>query len=956
MAAARALPHFERLFDAFEYQCEQRPQRTALTWLHDDGSVAARRSYEDIAREARGVAARIQAEGLAGQPVLLLYAPGLEFASAVLGALASGAIAVPIIPPVGIRPQAEIERMSAIIDSTGASVILTTVALKGMVDMASEALGMGGLTSRLRWICTDDARQVDPTAWRRPDIDGGSPGLIQFTSGSTQEARGVTIPHRCLVANARLLYELGRLQPDEDVLCSWLPPYHDLGLIGGILTPLYGGFEAVLLSPLAFLRSPLVWLQAIETHRVTISGGPNFAFDAAVRKTTPAQRQALNLSRWRIAMIGAERIRSSTVTRFAEAFAPCGFRRQNFVPGYGLAEATLFVTGGTVEHEPMTLTISAAALERHRVEFVDADAPDAARVVGCGSWRPHAGQEVRVVDPDSGRPLAAGHVGEIWFRGPTCAAGYWRNPEETARVFGGRLAGEDEVTYLRTGDLGFVHHSELFVTGRLKELIIVDGRNLYPQDLERVVERDAPGVRAGGVAAFAVDVDERERAVIVAETEVAGEVERAALVTQVRKALARAHSVDVFDVALVERRALPKTTSGKIQRAATRRAYLDGALERLDRSAEAPAVVAAKPPAADGRYQAAPSQPPAAPPPAVGATIMDEVIALGADARPRLEAWLIEEFRAYTAKRYDADMAAQIAVDVSLTDLGMTSLDGIEIATLLDEAFPGVPIPVEELFHGPTLAKLAELLLVAVREAASAASPRAPQLSLITLRDAPRPAARVVCFPHAGGLAVDFEPLARGLQASAQVLALELPRGSAQLELVTAARACAAQLAADPRGAPLVLLGHSFGSVVAWEVAVALERLGVSPALVVVSAAPPPQDVHGLTVKILEAPLDPAASAEFRTMADRAASSRLFAVKDDLALLKRYSWTKATLSCPMLLASGADDGLVPAATMTGWAERTTGPCERASFPGGHDYPYAGAALSQRLRARIEELS
>jgi acyl-CoA synthetase (AMP-forming)/AMP-acid ligase II/acyl carrier protein len=367
------------------------------------------------------------------------------------------------------------------------------------------------------------------------------------------------------------------------VVVGWLPLYHDMGLIGNVLQPLYVGARAVLLSPLTFLQRPALWLAAVARYRATTSGGPNFAYDLCARKVGEEEKAGLDLSSWSVAFNGAEPVRAETVERFAAAFAPCGFRRAAFFPCYGLAEATLFVTGGAPGAGPVIRPVDAAALERHQVADAPPGAPGRA-LVGCG--RAAAGQAVRIVDPESGAPCAPGRVGEVWVAGPSVAAGYWGRPEETARTFGARLAGEGP--FLRTGDLGFLADGELFVTGRRKDLIILRGRNHYPQDLERTAEASHPALRPGCGAAFGVDRDGEERLVILQEVERSA-ADPAGIADAVRRAVAGEHEVAVEEVVLVRSGTVLKTSSGKVRRAACRAAYLAGELAVVARTGAVPA-------------------------------------------------------------------------------------------------------------------------------------------------------------------------------------------------------------------------------------------------------------------------------------------------------------------------------------------------------------------------------
>jgi acyl-CoA synthetase (AMP-forming)/AMP-acid ligase II len=379
--------------------------------------------------------------------------------------------------------------------------------------------------------------------------------MVQYTSSSTASPKNVVLTHSNLLHNSAILQRTLGHSP-ESVGAIWLPPYHDMGLIGGLLQPLYCGFPVFLMSPLHFLQRPLRWLDMITRYRATTSAGPTFAYELCVRRTTAEQRATLDLRSWDAAVVGAEPINAATLERFAAAFAPCGFRPAVFRPSYGLAEATLMVTSRTGPH---TLDDRAPAL------------------VSCGGPRP--GQRVLVVAAESRVPCPSDVIGEIWVAGPSVARGYWNRPEETEAAFGGCLATTGEGPFLRTGDLGFVHEGELFVTGRLKDVIIIRGRNHFPDDIERTVARSHPSLSACGGAAFSVVADGEEQLVVLQEVDRHDrQPDSDGIADGIRCAVMESHDVRVVSVLLVRAGRLPRTTSGKIQRFACRDAYLAGTL------------------------------------------------------------------------------------------------------------------------------------------------------------------------------------------------------------------------------------------------------------------------------------------------------------------------------------------------------------------------------------------
>ncbi|HVR97912.1 MAG TPA: MupA/Atu3671 family FMN-dependent luciferase-like monooxygenase, partial [Thermoanaerobaculia bacterium] len=546
-------------------------ERVLYVYLSDGEEETGRVTWGELDLAARTIAAHLQALCPPGERALLLYPSGLEFISAFFGCLYAGVVAVPAYPPRGSR---EHPRLLSMVDDARPRLALTTTALLPRLQAWA---GKASFQDAPRWVATDGLDPAAADAWRKPEIRPETLAFLQYTSGSTAVPKGVMVSHDNLLHNE---WEIRRVfgQTAESVVVGWLPLYHDMGLIGTVLQPLYSGGQAILMAPTAFLQKPLRWLAAVSRYGADTSGGPNSAYELCVRRIGEEQRAGLDLSRWRVAFNGAEPVRPETLSRFADAFAPCGFRRESFHPCYGLAEATLLVTGA--EEAFRTCTLEAQALEEGRVAAARSGSPTRT-LVGCGrGWE---GQRLAIVDPATGEPVAAGRVGEIWVHGPHVAAGYWENPEETAATFGARLAGEPE-SYLRTGDLGFLHEGELFVTGRLKDLIILRGRNHYPQDLELTAERSHPALRPGGSAAFSIDHEGEERLVLACELErgAAPPVEEVA--GAVRRGVAEEHEVQVFDLVLLRAGTLPRTSSGKVRRRGCRAGYLDGELQIVGRS------------------------------------------------------------------------------------------------------------------------------------------------------------------------------------------------------------------------------------------------------------------------------------------------------------------------------------------------------------------------------------
>ncbi|HET8683213.1 MAG TPA: fatty acyl-AMP ligase, partial [Micromonosporaceae bacterium] len=533
----------ETIAGLLRQHAQNRPADRAFLFVDEDSDGApAWVSYAELDTAARRVAQALTARGVAGEPVLLLFPPGRAYVEGFLGCLYAGAVAVPAYPPDPARLARTVPRLRSLAGNCGATLALT---VSWLAEAVAAGLGEAPELAAMDWVATDVLPEPADRAWVPPRLPAEAPALLQYTSGSTGEPKGVLLSHANLRHNAELV-RTGFGTSTQSVGVSWLPPYHDMGLIGGILQPVYVGLPVVLMSPMTFLQRPMAWLEAVSRFGGTVSGGPNFAFDLCVRKSTPQQRADLDLSTWSVAFCGAEPVRAGTLDRFAAAFAPAGFRADAFYPCYGLAEGTLIVTGGRPAQAP------------RRVRHGDTVH------VGCG--RALGGQTVAIVDPETRTAPGLGTVGEIWVCGPSVATGYWNRPDETRHAFQAVRVDDPGRRYLRTGDLGFLDPSgELVVTGRVKDLVIVRGRNVYPHDLEHAVESQVAGVRPGCTAAFAVDLDGEERVGFAAEVAADG-VAVADTIAAIRRVLSEVAEVSPATVVLLRPRRIPKTSSGKIQR------------------------------------------------------------------------------------------------------------------------------------------------------------------------------------------------------------------------------------------------------------------------------------------------------------------------------------------------------------------------------------------------------
>jgi acyl-CoA synthetase (AMP-forming)/AMP-acid ligase II len=497
-----------------------------------------------------------------------------------LGCIAAGTAGVPVYPPDPRKLDQSLLPLRSIVPDAEPSVVITDALLSGLRERMSYEIPA---LRDIPWIETDPNAEAAPDGdWRRPALDERSLAFLQYTSGSTSAPKGVMVTHGNLLANLR--QQAAWLDVGDDMRMwigerfrssCWLPFYHDMGLISGILLTMYTGGETTFISPIDFARRPLLWLEAISRYEANFGGGPDFAYALCVRRSTREQREVFDLSSWRCAFTGAEPVRSRTLDSFASAFARAGFRPDAFAPCYGLAEATLLVTMRPRSTGAKVGEFDTGSLEAGRAVRATPGSARVSALASCGP--PVRDVEVLVVDPASRQPLAEGRVGEVWIRGANVAAGYWRAPEMSRSCFDQALA-TGETGFLRTGDLGFLLDGELYVTGRLKDLIIVHGRNHSPAAIEQTVEYSHRAIRRGASAAFAVDGDKGEELVVVAEAAHNDEEDRFGLFEVVAAAVSERHGIALAELVLISPRTIPRTSSGKIQRAATRSAYLSGGL------------------------------------------------------------------------------------------------------------------------------------------------------------------------------------------------------------------------------------------------------------------------------------------------------------------------------------------------------------------------------------------
>ncbi|MEM7344798.1 MAG: AMP-binding protein, partial [Chloroflexota bacterium] len=564
------------LIDLAVYNKQHAPDKTAYTFLNDGETETDQLTYEALDQKARTIAAYLQTKGQPGDRVLLLYPASLDYITAFFGCLYAGMIAVPAYPP---HPKRPLHRLTAIAKNCQPTLYLTTQAL---ITKLEARFAQNPSLKHLVGLATDTLDLEQSPLWQPPSLTADTLAFLQYTSGSTGQPKGAMISHGNLLYNQQMIAAAFG-HSEETIFAGWLPMFHDMGLVGNVLQPFYLGIPCILMPPTAFLQKPIRWLQIISRYRATTSGGPNFGYDLCVQKIREDQLAELDLSSWQVAFNGAEPIRAKTITEFTDKFAACGFQHTTHYPFYGLAEASLFVSGGVSTTKPRLYEIDKKALNDNIIQ--PASGPQTRQLVSSGqNW---LDQQILIVDPEATTVCADGQIGEIWLAGSHVGQGYWRQPEATESTFQAYVSEGnihvDRGPYLRTGDLGFFKSGQLFVCGRLKDMIIIRGQNHYPQDIELTVEQCHPALQTTAGAAFSIMVDGLEQLVIVHEVKRTAlkNLDRAALNMAIRRAVSQTHDLQVSDIVLIKPTTIPKTSSGKIQRQACKTLYLNNELQLI---------------------------------------------------------------------------------------------------------------------------------------------------------------------------------------------------------------------------------------------------------------------------------------------------------------------------------------------------------------------------------------
>ena len=564
---------FSSLVEVLQHRAAEQPNDPAYIFLPDRGAERASLTFAELYARARVVAASLAERGLKGDRAVLLFSPGLDFIVAFFACLLAGVIAVPMMVP---RRASSRDASAAILRNCSPHFAMTR---RDLLTDARPDLTERFRTGQLDWVFVDSciaAAEQPRTPLSLPARDDIA--FLQYTSGSTSAPKGVMVTHGNLIENSEMI-RIAFGNTRKSTYVSWVPLYHDMGLILNVLQSLYIGALCVLMAPVSFMQRPLSWLRAIHDYRAEVAGGPNFAFDLCARRHRPEEIQGIDLSCWKVAFNGAEPVRANTIDRFASTFAPYGFAAKSIQPAYGMAEATLLISTGHRGIGPVTRRTDRDALQRNQI-VAPALAQDAQILVGCG--RQLVGERLAIVDPETRTPLGRGVVGEVWVTGPHVAQGYWRDPEGTASVFGVGMASGGARCWMRSGDLGFLDEDgELYITGRIKDLIIIRGINHYPQDIEETVQDCDAALRRHCGAAFSVpDHNDEEQLVVVQEVErtFRRQIAIEEVVASIREAITREHEITAREIVLIRTGSLPKTTSGKIQRNLTRQMFLAGTL------------------------------------------------------------------------------------------------------------------------------------------------------------------------------------------------------------------------------------------------------------------------------------------------------------------------------------------------------------------------------------------
>ena len=658
------------LVEILRQRAQNQPDRQAYIFLQNGETESGSLTYGELDRQARAIASHLQS--WQGERALLLYPSGLEFITAFFGCLYAGVVAVPVYPP---RRNQKLSRLLSIANDAQAKLALTTTSI--LADIEKRWQEEGEL-AQLKLVATDTI-EANPQEYVPQSVTPDSLAFLQYTSGSTGNPKGVMVTHGNILHNQQLIYQAFG-HSEQSIVVGWLPLFHDMGLIGNVLQPMYLGIRCILMPPGAFLEKPIRWLQMISKYRATTSGGPNFAYDLCVKKVSQEQLANLDLSSWDVAFSGSQPVRAETLEQFSQKFSQCGFNYKAFYPCYGMAETTLFTTGGDKNQKPVIRRVSAGQLKKNSVVETEISSPESQFFVGCG--HPHMDTRVTIVNPDSLTRCEEGQVGEIWVSGGSIASGYWNRPSATKETFQAYLQDMGEGSFLRTGDLGFFSNGNLFVTGRMKDVIIIRGSNHYPQDIELTVQKSHRALQEHCGAAFSVEVEGQEQLVVMQEVKrtYLRELNVDEVFEVIRREVSKAHGLQAYAVMLIKTGSIPKTSSGKIQRHACREAFLSKNLSTI------------------------------------GSSILDQSKINNTNQRLTIET---------SQQKEQSSLIFELCKEISqclgisnspikphqlISNLGLDSLQALEIKNYLEVNF-GLVVPIENFFEDITVARLASDIL-----------------------------------------------------------------------------------------------------------------------------------------------------------------------------------------------------------------------------------------------------
>ncbi|MEO1622725.1 MAG: fatty acyl-AMP ligase, partial [Cyanobacteria bacterium J06632_3] len=583
---------FSTLVELLQHRASTQPNDLAYQFLIDGKKEGAAYTYAELEEWAKAIAALLQQQQAKGERALLLYPQGIEVVAAFCGCLYAGVIAIPVPPPDAGRMKRTLPRLREIIKDADANIVLSNARIIELIQ--SSGLEFPEFET-MEWIDTESVDLALAKEWQDPQVDKDVLAYLQYTSGSTSTPKGVMLSHYNLLHHSDYLQRACGYSKEGPTV-TWMPYFHDYGLVEGLMQPLYNGAPCYIMAPLSFVKRPLRWLQAIQKYGATHSQAPNFAYELCLRRIKPAKREGLDLSSWVSAGNAAEPINPRVLREFADAFGKYGFKWENFSPAYGLAEATLLVSSTPIGQGPSILQLEASELERGHIVLATEDSSYVREAVSCGPLVCET--NVAIVNPDTLTRCGDNNVGEVWVRDPGVAHGYWQRPDATKETFEAQISDEGSERYLRTGDLGFIREGELYITGRIKDLIIIRGTNHYPQDIEWTVQQISDAMRPDYGACFSIIEEGEERLVVVQEIERSQQksLESAAnadeLMAEIRQAISEAHELQVYAIALVKSGNVLKTSSGKIQRRKCKASFLAGELEVLADWSENPRLTA----------------------------------------------------------------------------------------------------------------------------------------------------------------------------------------------------------------------------------------------------------------------------------------------------------------------------------------------------------------------------